>query len=176
MKKRALQRERDEDSYTPTREDDQRSYSDRDYQVDYDMDMLYSCATYMDPKSIPPGYKYMWIRHAILGEPDNANWANYMRKGWKPVPADRHPEKVGVDTFKRLSEMKDFLHVGDVVCCERTLEECKREEEHYDRKNAKIIDSISQQLVMNGGSSIPSRVINERSFSHGQDLGGHKVF
>src|SRR6185503_19450124 len=107
MKKRTPARERDVEKHAGSREEEFREYEDRDSEIDYDLEMNYTSGTYIDPKKIPAGMRYTWLRHSICGEPDDANLAAFRRRGWTPVPASRHPEKKAIDTFGRLSHMQD---------------------------------------------------------------------
>lgn len=175
MKKRTSARERDNEGHIG-RDEEFREYEDRDHEIDYEMEMKYTSPVYIDESKIPAGFKYTWIRHALLGEPDDANWATFMRRGWKPVPASRHPEKKQIDTFKRLDHMKDFLHHGDVICCERSLRECEREAEHFRKINEATVNGIAGMLSLNTPSSMPNRGISETSRGYGADPGGYKTF
>jgi hypothetical protein len=47
---------------------------------------------YVDPASVPSGWSYEWKRHTILNKEDPSYQVDTMRRGWTPVPANRHPE------------------------------------------------------------------------------------
>jgi hypothetical protein len=58
------------------------------------MDMQPRGKLHIDPARIPPGTRYSWIRFSTLGQPDDENVSDMMQQGYRPVPADRHPELV----------------------------------------------------------------------------------
>lgn len=46
---------------------------------------------YIPAEMVPDGWSYEWKRKTILGQEDPAYAVALARKGWEPVPADRHP-------------------------------------------------------------------------------------
>lgn len=46
---------------------------------------------YIPPELVPEGWSYEWKRKTILGQEDPAYAVALARKGWEPVPANRHP-------------------------------------------------------------------------------------
>ena len=46
---------------------------------------------FIPQEMIPPGWSYEWKRKSVLGQEDPAYAVSLARKGWEPVPADRHP-------------------------------------------------------------------------------------
>lgn len=41
---------------------------------------------------VPDGWKYLWRRVAVYGKEDPQYQVRLAQTGWRPVPADRHPE------------------------------------------------------------------------------------
>ena len=46
---------------------------------------------FIPPEIVPEGWSYEWKRKTILGQEDPAYAVALARKGWEPVPANRHP-------------------------------------------------------------------------------------
>jgi len=46
---------------------------------------------HINQTDVPAGWSYEWKRKTILGQEDPAYQVALARKGWEPVPADRHP-------------------------------------------------------------------------------------
>lgn len=65
---------------------------------------------------IPDGMSYQWVCDSILGQPQPQRRARFERKGWSPVPAERHD---GMFTPKGY---KGEINVDGLVLMERPLE------------------------------------------------------
>lgn len=54
---------------------------------------------------IPEGWTYEWKRKLVMGQPDPAYEVELMRRGWEPVPLERHPHMMpagkGYNTIER---------------------------------------------------------------------------
>ena len=59
---------------------------------------------YIDPETIPAGWSYEWKTKTVMGKDDPAQEVEYARKGWEPVPAERHPEMMPKDSRGRAIE------------------------------------------------------------------------
>ena len=59
----------------------------------------------INSSEIPEGWTYEWKRKLVLGQPDPAYEVELMRRGWEPVPLDRHPYMMppgkGYNTIER---------------------------------------------------------------------------
>lgn len=47
---------------------------------------------FVNPAEIPDGWTYEWKRKEVMGKEDHNYQTQLLRKGWEPVPADRHPD------------------------------------------------------------------------------------
>ena len=47
---------------------------------------------YIPPEMVPEGWSYEWKRRTVLNQEDPAYQVALARKGWEPVPLNRHPE------------------------------------------------------------------------------------
>jgi hypothetical protein len=67
-----------------------------------------------------PGFTYYWERMTLRGQTDSAlDFA--LRRGWKPVPIDRDPERFN-DILERNPLSRKYICQGDVILLEREEE------------------------------------------------------
>lgn len=83
----------------------------------------YTGRLYIDPKKVPSGMTYGWLRSHLMNEPDEGNMQTRMMDGWKPVPASRHPEWAGNHQemsaiFGTASEAPTIIKYRGLVLCE----------------------------------------------------------
>lgn len=64
---------------------------------------------YVDRTSIPDGWEYEWKRLEVLGKEDPAYQVSLARKGWDPVPADRHPEMMPKEAKDKIVTRKGMI-------------------------------------------------------------------
>ena len=65
---------------------------------------------------IPDGMDYQWVTDSILGQPAPQRRARFERRGWSPVPANRHDGKFMPRGFQ------GEINVDGLVLMERPLE------------------------------------------------------
>ncbi len=140
-----------------TRTNDTRLMDERDYEMRAIMDMHYQDPLYVDPKVIPPGMEYYWVRESTLGQGDTSRMVEMKRKGWKPVPADRHPEMVFDDFFGRLEHVKGYIYQKGLILCERRKELGDAERKQIDLKNYQIMSSMPGTENFMSEPSIPTQ-------------------
>jgi len=93
--------------------------------VKYNMDYISSTDI---PEHIKrPGFEYYWERHSIRGQNDAALDAS-LRRGWKPVPIDRDPQRF-CDILDRNPLSRKFICQGDIILLEREVEIGQAEKE-----------------------------------------------
>lgn len=114
--------------------------------------MEYESPMDIDPSLVPHGYRYSWKRLALFktGEfEDSHNVAIAMKKGWTPVPAERHPELRQMDFLGRNSEMNGYIHRGNSLLMERTIDLDKLEWEQINKKSNLQASSIAPYVSGN---------------------------
>src|SRR5262245_13033776 len=67
-------------------------------------------------EAIPEGMDYQWITDSVLGQPMPQRRARFERRGWQPVPAERH------DGMFMPKGYKGEINVDGVVLMERPME------------------------------------------------------
>lgn len=131
------------------------------------MNMSYADPLYIDPERIPAGMVYRWIRESIRDLPDDARLAEMSKKGWTPVPADRHPERAFSDFFGRLERMHNYIYHKGLILFERPKELDDLEQKMASDRNAKIMNSIPGVENLMGEPTMPlTRKTYETSMSH----------
>jgi hypothetical protein len=97
---------------------------------------------YIDPEKIPGGFEYRWIRESTYDQPDTSRIVEMKRKGWTPVPAERHPEMVPEDFLGRTTHLKGFIFHKGLILFERPKEVGALEQKAMSQYNAKIMKSM----------------------------------
>lgn len=109
------------------------------YRVDEDDDRLNGPFKNGDA-FIPDGMSYQWVTDSILGQQQSQRRSQFERKGWMPVPAERHD---GVWTPKGY---QGEINMEGSVLMERPAEYTKMAEDHNKRKAREQVWIKEQQL------------------------------
>lgn len=104
----------------------------------------YQSALYIDPRLVPKGMTYRWVREANLNQPDNNNVSRSLRVGWRPVPADRHKEYV-VPSIPGLTDHLDhsLIRSGGLLLCERPTREVEADRRFVEQMNDAAMNGTS---------------------------------
>lgn len=73
---------------------------------------------HVDPRRIPEDKEYAWVRRAVLNQEDALNIRTRQMQGWKPVPADRHPELTTEGWGLPGETVKAYIEVAGLILCE----------------------------------------------------------
>jgi len=103
----------------------------------------YQSRLYVDPALIPKGYGYAWVREATLQEPDPDNVTMKMVGGWKPVPAERHPDMVPPPMPGYEDSVPTVVRRGGLLLCERPMRDIMADRAEIAAENADIIRDIA---------------------------------
>lgn len=103
----------------------------------------YKGKLYIDKNKIPKGMIYSWIREYIQGEPDDNNVQERLMGGWKPVPADRHPEMVPPALPGRERTDHNVIRRGGLILCELSIPEYRARRAEIDAENREAIQGIA---------------------------------
>ena len=63
----------------------------------------------VDMKDIPPGWSYEWKRKTLLNEESVSYQVELARKGWEPVPSNRHPQMMPGGSSHATIERKGMI-------------------------------------------------------------------
>lgn len=109
------------------------------YQIDDDDDRLNG--PFKNGQAfVPEGMSYQWVTDSIFGQHQAQRRSSFERKGWLPVPAERHD---GVWTKKG---HEGEINVEGLVLMERPAEYTKMAHTHHQRKAREQVWIKEQQL------------------------------
>lgn len=94
--------------------------------------------------SAQDGYKFRWIRAAMMGTPDPANMARARREGWEPCKASDHPEISSDFKAFGLAPESNLIEIGGLVLCKTTSENAEARREYYEdltHRNTVAVDN-----------------------------------
>ncbi len=148
-----------------------RNANNREQELRSIMDMSYQDPLYIPPEIIPVGWEYYWVRESCKGEGDSGRMVEMRRKGWMPVPADRHPEMVFDDFFGRLNHVQGMIYQKGLILCERPKEHGEVERKMIEEKNFQIMTSMPGTENFMGNPTMPGHVQNETYTSKGGSFG-----
>lgn len=93
-----------------------------------------------DATKVAPGKRYLWVRENVLGQHDRENVSRRMRRGWTPVPAERHPE---ANPPALPGETPDpLIRRGGMLLMEIPIEEARREDAAKLHANKQIMEAV----------------------------------
>jgi hypothetical protein len=96
---------------------------------------------FVNPAEQPDGWDYQWIMTNVAGKDEPQHMTSMRRRGWDPVPADRHPNIMVDQAGMRL--------------CERPLE-ITQEARARDLRNARAAVAVKEeQLGVAGAGEYP---------------------
>ena len=126
---------------------------------------------YYDESLRPLEMTYEWKRLTFGGKEDTQYQSKLAAKGWKPVPASRHPE-VGTesnhDAYRDVH--KNCIIVGGQILMERHVEYTKRARQAAEKLNDSQIGAQAEK-VQGGESPIPKKYTKfERTYDSGQEI------
>ena len=93
---------------------------------------------YIPPHVIPKGTTYGWVAvtYDNAGTPNQDNWYNKFRNGWRPVPRDRHPELFPAVPNIGFGEDNDaMIKQGGQILCERPTADVVRDRKANEAKS-----------------------------------------
>lgn len=116
------------------------------------------------PNKVPEGWVYKWLAAETLGIPDNEEMRIKFTKGWRPVPASRHPEEAGVEFLHlspEISQKQNLIKRKGLLLCEMPIR-LYRELEAIIQKSiqddAKFLSSAVQTINADFDPRIPTKV------------------
>lgn len=102
----------------------------------------YQGKLYFPQEKIPRGMVYRWIRESLLNEPDPSNMTDRLISGWKPVPADRHPEYVP-PPLPGVSDVSSVIRRGGQILCEKPFKDWSAERRQLQEENRAIMQDVA---------------------------------
>lgn len=101
------------------------------------------------------GYKFRWIRAAMMGTPDPANMARARREGWSPCKASDHPEISSDFKAFGMAPETDLIEIGGLVLCKTTAENAAARIEYFDDLTQKQTQSVDNNFLRENDPRMP---------------------
>jgi len=133
--------------------------------------MEYQNSLHVPPEIIPPGMDYYWGTISIMGMPRPNRMIELKRKGWEPVPAERHPELAFTEFFETNSQMRGHIWRDGLVLLERPTEYGDIERKQTEERNYQILTTMPGTENFLGEPSIPTKFTGETSLSKAAQYG-----
>lgn len=111
---------------------------------------------YIDPKKWRTGYTYAWVGVECMNQPMQTNWEMKYRKGWRPVPRDRHP-----DLFPPMPDIgfangnDTIVRRGGQILCERPTADVENDRRILNDKAVTQMNSINWSQSHDANPLIP---------------------
>lgn len=88
---------------------------------------------YVDPREIPDGFTYGWVRIASFNEPDDDHWDMKSSEGWSPVPRSRHPKfaRGSLLPGRTSDPYSDVIVRGGLLLCEKPTPEVQAQKDAF---------------------------------------------
>lgn len=112
-------------------EDDQRTPRSKDTRVEDQRPTEWRPPDLLPSPDPQPGYKFRWVRVALLGESDPTSTSSRFREGWVPVKAEDHPELQVMGDPTSNSRWKNNIEVGGLVLCKISSEVAEARDAYY---------------------------------------------
>lgn len=130
--------EREDEREIISRTEENRNADTREFEKNIMMHMQWQDPLYIDPRYIPAGMEWRWIRESYRDMPDDARIAHVMSKGWTPVKPEQLPHRMNIDLFKRKTHLNSYVHFGGLILFERPERLCDLERSQLNRFNAEL--------------------------------------
>ena len=101
------------------------------------------------------GYKFRWVRVAMMGTADPANMAKARREGWSPCKASDHPEISADFAAFGLAPSSDLIEIGGLVLCKTTNETMDARSAYYDNLTQKQAQSVDNNFMRENDPRMP---------------------
>lgn len=142
----------------------------RDDQIRAFLQSTYPDKLYFPVDDIPPDMDYRWIREECRGMTDLSRISYMTKKGWTPVPFDRHPNFLADTSWNARLSKPDVIRIDGLILCERPKEYGQIERKAQEKQNKVMMSSIKWVEGMdkeNQKEYINQTVINQSD----QDVG-----
>lgn len=101
---------------------------------------------YIPPHVIPKGMTYAWVAVSFdnAGTPNADNWHRKYRKGWRPVPRERHSDLFPpVPNIGFGDDTDDMIKEGGQILCERPTRDVMEDRKANERAAKQQMDGVN---------------------------------
>lgn len=118
------------------------------------------------PQSLPTpkeqdGYRFRWVRTAIMGQFDPTNTSAKFREGWEPVKAEDHPELMMMADPN--SRFKGNVENGGLLLCKAPAEMVEQRNAYYAKQANDQLQAVDNNFMRSEDGRMP--LFSERKSS-----------
>jgi hypothetical protein len=136
-----------------SRTEESRRLEAREMELREQFDMTANDPLWVDPRKIPHGWEYAWIKTALLDIPDFVREIQTKKIGFTPVPSDRHPE---LCTEGMLGQLKhNYIKYRGLMLCEIPKSVMDRRRKTQALQNFQITDQLQGLQSMMSDPHLP---------------------
>lgn len=108
---------------------------------------------YFPAHEVPEGMVYQWLAEEVLGAPNTSQLNLNKRKGWTPVPSERHPQYASTDFYG--AQTDPFIRIGGMILAERPAAVSDKVEEGLAERRRGQIESLDYETARQMDPSMP---------------------
>jgi hypothetical protein len=121
---------------------------------------------WVPPQSLPTpnaqdGFKFRWIRTALMGQFDPTNTSAKFREGWEPVKAEDYPELMMF--ADPTSRFKGNVENGGLLLCKAPEEMVKQRNAYYAKQSNDQMQAVDNNFMRSNDERMP--LFSERKSS-----------
>jgi hypothetical protein len=142
---------------------------ERSPRASYSRDTAQRIASWENPTLLPEpapqaGWRFRYIRTALLGEPDNTNVSRQFRDGWEPCKLEDHPELENqmMDHKSEWAE-KGNIEIGGQLLCKMPEELVEARDRHFSEMAKTQMESVDNVFLKENDSRMPKQVFERKS-------------
>jgi hypothetical protein len=106
------------------------------------------------PEPVPEdGYKFRWIRTALLGQFDPTNTSAKFQEGWEPVKAESQPHMFSHSDPN--SRFKGNIEIGGLLLCKIPAEFMEQRAEFYRRASSDQMQAVDNNFMQQNDARMP---------------------
>jgi len=98
-----------------------------------------------DPNPVP-GWKFKYIRTAVMGQNDPTNVSTMFREGWEPVKATEVPEIMHQRDNNPQSRYPDCVEIGGLLLCKAPEELVQSRREHFENLAEQQLKAVDNNM------------------------------
>jgi len=100
-----------------------------------------------------PGYKYRWIRVALMNNADPRNLSSMLRQGYEAVKLTEQPKfELLVDPNSRY---KDNIEIGGLLLCKIPTEFVEQRNSHYSNISRQQSEAVDNNFMRQSDARMP---------------------
>jgi hypothetical protein len=120
----------------------------------------------LEAPQAPDGVEYLWVRHELLNNPDDANVHERLREGYEIVKPEELGENYITDVMTT-GKHAGAVRSGDLILMKQDEDYMKEKRQHYETQTATAARAYGQDLKSQAHSSMPVEDTSSTSVSGG---------